>query len=250
MRAFEVLKDEGVDVFLRKALAYVKREFKLFLILPYALVKVKRANFANLDDLVDFSFHGVGGLIQPMQVRDEILSLLKILEENKPKVIIEIGTAMGGTLFLLCRVASKDATIISIDLPGARFGYGYYWWRIPLYKTFRLPKQKLHLIRADSHSKATLERVRQILNGRKVDFLLIDGDHSYEGVKKDFEMFNPLVKKGGTIAFHDIVTIPSALHCEANKFWDELKQGGYKYIEIVSDWKQGMCGIGLLQWLT
>jgi predicted O-methyltransferase YrrM len=50
-----------------------------------------------------------------------------------------------------------------------------------------------------------LRKIEGILKGRKVDFLFIDADHSYEGVKKDFEMYSPLVRKGGIIAFHDII---------------------------------------------
>jgi hypothetical protein len=59
----------------------------------------------------------------------------------------------------------------------------------------------------------------------EVDFLFIDGDHSYEGVKKDFEMYSPLVKSGGLIAFHDIVDtdlIRSAGH-GVHIFWRQLK---------------------------
>jgi hypothetical protein len=33
--------------------------------------------------------------------------------------------------------------------------------------------------------------------------LFIDGDHRYEGVRRDFEMYSPLVGAGGLIAFHD-----------------------------------------------
>ena len=36
-----------------------------------------------------------------------------------------------------------------------------------------------------------------------IDTLFIDGDHTYEGVKKDIEAWMPKVKKGGTIIFHD-----------------------------------------------
>jgi len=46
------------------------------------------------------------------------------------------------------------------------------------------------------------------LNGEPLDFLFIDGDHTYEGVKRDFEMYSPLVRNGGIIAFHDIVKHP------------------------------------------
>jgi hypothetical protein len=37
----------------------------------------------------------------------------------------------------------------------------------------------------------------------KIDFLFIDADHSYEGVKLDFELYSKLVKKTGIIALHD-----------------------------------------------
>jgi len=37
----------------------------------------------------------------------------------------------------------------------------------------------------------------------KIDFLHIDADHSYEGVKKDFNMYSTLVKKTGIITIHD-----------------------------------------------
>lgn len=36
-----------------------------------------------------------------------------------------------------------------------------------------------------------------------LDFVYIDGDHSYEGIKRDVEAYYPLVKKGGVIGGHD-----------------------------------------------
>ena len=246
VRAIEVLKNEGWGTFFRKALVYTKPALE-FLILPYALVKVKKSNFTNLNDLVDFCFHGIGGLIKPLQVREEILALLKILQEKKPRVVIEIGTYSGGTLFLLSRVASEDATMVSIDFPDVRFGGGYPLWKIPLYKAFRLARQKLYLIRADSHSPETLSNVKEILGGNRVELLFLDGDHSYEGVKKDFEMFSPLVKKGGIIAFHDIVVHPAETGCEVSKFWNQLKQHGYKYNGIIAAKNQDWGGIGILE---
>jgi predicted O-methyltransferase YrrM len=44
---------------------------------------------------------------------------------------------------------------------------------------------------------------------KRLDFLFIDGDHTYEGVKQDFEMYTPLVRKGGLVAMHDIVPPPA-----------------------------------------
>ena len=88
-----------------------------------------------------------------------------------------------------------------------------------------------------------------MLGGRKLDFLFIDGDHTYEGVKKDFEMYSRLVKENGVIAFHDIVPHDQR-HDQhqvvgVHKFWEEIKYK-YDYIEIVRDWNQGWAGIGVL----
>jgi hypothetical protein len=37
----------------------------------------------------------------------------------------------------------------------------------------------------------------------KIDFLFIDGDHSYEGVKKDFELYSTILSEKGIIMLHD-----------------------------------------------
>ena len=161
--------------------------------------------------------------IKPAQIREEVTELLRILKNLKPKICLEIGTANGGTLFLWCRIAADDAMIISIDLPGGPFGGGYPRWKIPIYKSFAKRGQKIYLIRADSHDQATLSEVRKILRERRIEFLFIDGDHTYEGVKRDFEMYFPLVREGGIVAFHDIVLHPPETGCEVNRFWNEIK---------------------------
>jgi len=99
----------------------------------------KKANRAHtLNQLIDLVFNYKPILfkrldIRPFQIREEILELLRILKSLKPRTILEIGTARGGTLFLFTQVAKPDAIIISIDLPGGPFGGGYpSWEKIPI----------------------------------------------------------------------------------------------------------------------
>jgi len=109
------------------------------------------------------------------------------------------------------------------------------------------------LIQGDSHSIETLRKIEGILRNNRVDFLFIDGDHSYEGVKKDFEMYSPLVRKGGIIAFHDIIPDYYTKYGiktyswsgEVHKFWNEVKEK-YEHLEIVKDRSQDGAGIGVL----
>jgi predicted O-methyltransferase YrrM len=51
------------------------------------------------------------------QVPSELAALGEILAAQRPESALEIGTARGGTLIFLCRLADPRATIISVDLP-------------------------------------------------------------------------------------------------------------------------------------
>lgn len=42
-----------------------------------------------------------------------------------------------------------------------------------------------------------------VLQGIKIDFLFIDGDHSYEGVSLDFNLYQNIISDHGIIAIHD-----------------------------------------------
>jgi predicted O-methyltransferase YrrM len=179
------------------------------------------------------------------QVRSEALALGKILQAHAPVRSLEIGTNYGGTLLLLCNLSTPKAKIISVDLPSGRFGGGYPRRKIPLFRKFRKPGQQLHLIRADSHSQETKERVLRILQGDLLDYLFLDGDHTYDGVRRDFAMYAPLVRSGGIIALHDIAAHKRDMACQVDKFWSELKHQ-YRHQEIVEDPKQGWAGIGII----
>jgi predicted O-methyltransferase YrrM len=171
--------------------------------------------------------------------------LLEIVKQQKPRHLLEIGTAKGGTLFLLARVSPPDALLVSLDLPYGKYGGGYSPIRIPLYKRFARSNQRVALIRDDSHKQSSCDQVRSIIGEQFLDFLFIDGDHTYDGVKNDYLLYSPLVNKGGIIAFHDIARHGKNDACDVDKFWNEIK-GMYKHEEIIEKTDQGWAGIGVL----
>lgn len=209
-----------------------------------AIPSVEPGNQQAVRSLVQTVNKHFAGYIAATQMPRELEAFLEIIGNTRPAVFIEIGTAKGGTLFAVSRVVRPDAHLISLDLPGGQFGGGYPQWKTQLYQGMVLPTQRIDLIRADSHNPASLERIKAILAGRKVDAMFIDGDHLYSGVKADFEMYGSLVRPGGVIGFHDIVPNPGDMGGDVPRYWKELA-AQHRHEELIQDPSAGF-GIGVL----
>src|SRR5262245_14196367 len=135
----------------------------------------------------------------------ELQSLLAQVRRLRPRVVVEIGTHRGGTLVCWAAVAAPDAHIVSIDMPTDEWnGLGASQEDLARVRATLQAGQRLTAITGDSHAPSTRARLDDALQGTAVDLLWIDGDHSYAGVRQDFEMYGGLVRSGGLIAFHDI----------------------------------------------
>lgn len=188
------------------------------------LANLHRAAESRLDapyEMISLTFNYCDGFLQPIQMEDELARLLEDVRKLAPRTVLEIGTSMGGTLYLWTRFAQPDATIVSVDLPGGKFGGGYSPLRTGIYKRFARTNQTLHLMRADSHQPATFDAVKSLFGGVEIDLLFIDGDHTYEGVKADWEMYSPLVRSGGLIVFHDVAG--NYDDTQVKRLWDSIK---------------------------
>ncbi len=180
------------------------------------------------------------------QIPSEFHALLKIVGTLNPKVMMEVGTYRGGTLLLFTKVLSQDSTILSLDLPRDKMHRGYAKWRKRLYPNFANGQQRMFFLQDDSHSEDCGENVVRILDGRTIDFLFIDADHTYSGVKRNYELYSSLLSGDGVLALHDIVPDPNQQENEVYLFWKELRKSIPYTFEIVEDYNQGKAGIGIL----
>ncbi|HVJ82507.1 MAG TPA: class I SAM-dependent methyltransferase, partial [Planctomycetia bacterium] len=187
-----------------------------------------------------------GLVFQAGQHPVEIRQLLEVLEELRPKTLCEIGSAAGGNLLLFSLAAHAEARMVSVDV-------AHTFDRRRAYPKLVGPEQRLTCLRGDSHSAECAERVSRALAGRPLDFLFIDGDHSYAGVKADFERYGPMVRTGGLVAFHDIVLdhrqrfgkeTPSDTG-GVPTYWKEISPRYPTAREIIADREQDGFGIGL-----
>lgn len=206
-------------------------------------------NIVSFNDALEFAFSSkFHPLLEPIQIRNEIQKLCQIVAQRNPKTILEIGSHHGGTLFLFSRIAVPDALLVSVNLTNEDLKR----WR-RLCECLQMKGQQIRLIDGDSHANSTMERVRSVLGSRKVDLLFIDGDHSYEGVRQDFEDYTPLVNVSGIIALHDINpdnrtrygSVTPNNSGDVHRFWTEVKKK-YRHIQCVDDPNQDGYGIGIL----
>lgn len=186
-----------------------------------------------------------------MQFQDdrEISECVKVYQSLSPRRrILEIGSAWGDTLQMWLQNAEPNAIAVSVDLP---FPPGDPRRDEQLRRHAAWPQwagglgHSLLVLDANSHDQPVIDAVKRILP--EVDWLFIDGDHSYEGCKSDFENYGPLVRPGGIIAIHDVIGgIRTDIEHQPGviKFWSEIKNR-YRNSEIA------LCGgtnygIGLL----
>lgn len=212
--------------------------------LRYARAKLRafHASERSPAEIVHTAMHfgGKGDFqVRTYQVPAEITALAEAVRDLHPERIVEIGTDRGGTLFIWAQLASK--LVISCDLtpPGPR---------IRLYEAFVPPGSACQVrhLSGDSHQPAFLERVRAALGGQPIDFLFIDGDHTEDGVQRDYELYRGLVRPGGLIAFHDIVERQPLPTNQVYRFWRRLRPQ-VEARELVGDPLQCGFGIGVVR---
>ena len=176
---------------------------------------------------------------------DELTQFSALVRRIQPRRLVEIGTAQGGVFWLLCQLSQQDATLVSVDLPPEERFSGGLKTAIDL-KKMKKSNQTVHAVNGSSHDPVILNRVKTIFAGNPIDLLFIDGDHSYDGVKQDYEMYCSLVRPGGIIAFHDIVHTKFE-DCHVDIFWNELVQSSaLQTNEIIGHAPAHFGGIGII----
>jgi len=165
----------------------------------------------KMDKLV---FEKLFNLYQPKerwieQVIHEFCWMVEKAESTTPHCILEIGVKYGGSLKFWERLVLPNDLVIGVDNNPDTLNYRRWKWENS--------NREIHVIIGDSRDAETVEKVKKILDGRKVDFLFIDGGHGiHEGPiggrqvcvdsipAKDFKNYSPFVRSGGIVLVADL----------------------------------------------
>ena len=194
----------------------------------------------SVDSVVDESYS-----LGMVQNRSEIVGAAKFYKDLKVKNFMEIGTDQGGTFAIWSKLSlDSNGKRISVDMPHGRYGVNTY--NVEKRDNYlRSLGSDVTMIHGSSHEEGIKDKVKNILDGELLDFLFIDGDHTYEGVRKDYHMYREFVKDGGWIGFHD--TKDTEYHrnanCRVDILWSELEGEKIDFVDETSNFG----GIGFIQ---
>ena len=128
-------------------------------------------------------------------------------KDMKCSVYVEIGVLYGGSMIEQMK-DSQECIFIGIDPFTGYYGNSYdHHRKVDLTEHYDIVKKnidennpnnhKYHLIKGFSEN--SVEDFSKL--DLQIDYLFIDGDHSYKGVMNDYNNYLPFVNKGGVIVF-------------------------------------------------
>lgn len=178
---------------------------------------------------------------------DSAYLLYGLARSAKPTVVVEIGSARGrSTCFMGMALKENGAgRLYAID-PHIRT----HWNDQDSMDTYNLLANNVRRLRLHNQIEIlrdTSDNVARNWNLR-IDLLFIDGDHSYEGVKRDWKLFSPFVNPFGSVIFHDTLweLRPDPKYSRADmgvpRFVEELRGEGYPVITLDRDF-----GVSIVQ---
>lgn len=162
-----------------------------------------------------------------------------LVSNIKPGVIVELGTHYGTSLWSFCQAVKDNnlqTKIFSVDTWKGEKHAGFYGEEV--FETVNDIKDKYYNGVNLKLRRMTFDEALGDFEDNSIDILHIDGLHTYEAVKYDFENWIPKVKKGGVVLLHDIMVNRDDFG--VCKLWEELKNN-YKTIEF-----QFSYGLGVL----
>ncbi|MES2395658.1 MAG: class I SAM-dependent methyltransferase [Bacteroidota bacterium] len=215
------------------------------------MIKKEIYNYSK-QELIDYLRHEAGssnqdyfhakktGGLKLQQVPEEYAELLLALKGYGAESYLSLGVGNGGSFAMECFFMQKSLTnAIEIDnlAYGAQIGQNEKEILdfIEIARPFMNKDCNLQF-----YKQTTDVYFNQLSKTAKFDVIFIDADHSYEGVKKDYDNSLNHINKGGLIIFHDV----NSDACPGIKrIWSDVKKQ-YRHWEFIHS---KTCGIGVIQ---
>lgn len=184
-----------------------------------------------------------------LQDPQELEAILLLYRKLRPKRVLEIGSLYGGSLWHWIQVSNPGTVIVSVD-------------KIPSNKNHKvsvvLEKHKLwagwaetaqvELVQIIGNSN-DIEIIQSVKEFQPFDFIFVDGGHDYKTVNMDYQLYYPMLNKGGVMAFHDIAAPDENTYgIDVGRWWRDMmaaKKFDGKIMESITS--PNRWGIGIIE---
>ena len=132
-----------------------------------------------------------------IQLPEDILMMQELIYKVRPDVIVETGTAHGGTAIFYSSILETlgKGHVISIDIEIRKYN------RLAI-QAHPMSK-RISLIEGSSTDEAIATQVRQMIHPADKVLVALDSNHTYAHVLQELEKFSPLVTLGSYIVVFD-----------------------------------------------
>jgi hypothetical protein len=183
---------------------------------------------------------------KPRRYRPEVSTWLghlpfvsDLIATLRPSLLVELGTHYGESYFGMCQAVEENAVsgmCYAIDTWEGDRQAGYYDESVfDDVKTYN----DEHYASFSKLLRTTFDAAQHSFGDGTVDLLHIDGLHTYDAVRHDFETWLPKVRPGGVVLIHDTATRQGDFRVW--KLWEELAPQ-FPHLEFTHSW-----GLGVLR---
>lgn len=137
---------------------------------------------------------------------EEIVSISQLVAFFSPQTLFEFGTFNGRTTLHLALNAPDQAVVYTIDIKKGQFEFGAdtpFFTNMQVGECFLESSVEKKIVMLTGDSK----RFDFTQFNNSIDFILIDGDHSYDAVMNDSKIAFQMVNPGGLIVWHDYLFV-------------------------------------------
>lgn len=153
-----------------------------------------------------------------------------LIRNMKPQRVVELGTFSGTSYFSMCQAVKDEGLntrLIAVDTWEGDEHAGFY--DDSIYENFAATLKSSYSDLDTVLIRKLFDQALEEVKDDSVDILHIDGLHTYEAVKHDFESWLPKMSKDGVILLHDIVV--KERDFGVYQLWEEFKKK-YSTIEF------------------
>ena len=155
----------------------------------------------------------------------------------KPQRVVELGAHYGCSFFAFCQAAQADEAETELVAIDTWEGDGHTIYDEDVFGVFTGVLERRFPFLNTTILRSTFDDALDQVADRSVDLLHIDGLHTYEAVRHDYETWLPKLAPNGIVLFHDVA--PSSGLGSA-RFWLEVRDSGPSFAFLHS------LGLGVL----